>query len=253
MSSSRATPSPQSSATSEALRLEYVTTCVGFDDLLDHTLGINHPHFDTAIVVTTPEDRATQKVAAKYGALCVPTDLFQKNGRALNKGAAINAGFNRFQYHGWRMHLDADIALPDNFRRMLFNHTHLDPSCIYGADRLDVVGEKALLTLRAKLARNPQHIERFLICPQHDAPITARYVDPLFGYCPIGFFQLWNASEQKDYPYSLGTAGHDDVLFAALWPGPKRLHLPTALVYHLCAAPPKMGENWDGIRRQPRF
>jgi hypothetical protein len=246
-------PSLSSSQSAEALRLEYVTTCVGFDDLLDHTLGINHPHMDTAIVVTSHEDRATQKVAAKHGAICVPTDLFQKNGRRMNKGAAINAGFNRFQYHGWRMHLDADIALPDNFRRMIFNHTHLDPGCLYGADRMDVIGAAHLRALRAKLAQSPQHIHRFLVAPQHPAPISARYVDPLFGYCPIGFFQLWNASAQKEYPYSLGAAAHDDVQFVALWPQAKRIHLPTVLCYHLCAQPPKMGENWEGRRKQPRF
>ena len=37
--------------------------------------------------------------------------------------------------------MDSDICLPDNFRRMLFNHTHLDPSCIYGADRVNIVGQ----------------------------------------------------------------------------------------------------------------
>jgi hypothetical protein len=58
-------PSLSSSQSAEALRLEYVTTCVGFDDLLDHTLAINHPHGDTALVVTSPEDRATPVAAAQ--------------------------------------------------------------------------------------------------------------------------------------------------------------------------------------------
>src|SRR5580693_7111178 len=77
----------------ESLRLEAVTVCVGFDDLLDLTLGLNHPHLDTLIVVTSHADRATQAVAKKHGAICVQTDLFGKNGRNFNKGAAINAGF----------------------------------------------------------------------------------------------------------------------------------------------------------------
>ncbi len=130
------------------LRLEAVVTCVGFDDLLDYTLEANHPHFDSVIVVTTYDDRKTQQIAQKHGAFCVQTDLFQKNGRSFNKGAAVNAGFNRWQYNGWRMHLDADIALPDNFRRMLFNHTHLDKDCIYGADRVDVIGSKHIKNKR---------------------------------------------------------------------------------------------------------
>lgn len=138
----------------ESLRLEAVTACVGFDDLLDATLALNHPHLDTMIVVTSHDDRRTQAVAHKHGATCVQTDLFKKNGRAFNKGAAINAGLSRFQYHGWRLHLDADIALPDNFRRVLFNHTHLDPACIYGADRCDVIGCEEL---RATRACDPGH------------------------------------------------------------------------------------------------
>jgi hypothetical protein len=245
-------PSAQTLAT-EALRLEAVTACVGFDDFLDVTLALNHPHLDTMIVVTSHEDRATQKVAQKHGAICVQTDLLKKNGRGFNKGAAINAGLARFQYHGWRLHVDADIMLPDNFRRMLFNHTSLDPDCLYGADRIDVIGKPDLAALKSRLAFSPQAAHGFLIDPSRANAMGARYVDTLRGYCPMGFFQLWNARCQHTYPWSLGTAAHDDVLFADQWPGTHRRHLPTAICYHLCAAPPAMGENWDGHRSQPRF
>ena len=232
----------------EALRLEAVTTCVGFDDFLDATLPLNFPHLDTMVVVTTHADRRTQAVAAKHGAFCVQSDLFFKNGRGFNKGAAINAGMDFFQYHGWRMHIDSDIVLPDNFRRLLFNHTHLDPNAVYGADRVDVVGADALTEIR----RNPQHSCRCLVSA-NSLPLSPRYVDPLRGYCPLGFFQLWNARTQKCYPYSLGTAAHDDVMFAAQWPHTHRRHLPTAICYHLCSRPPRWSENWDGNRRQPRL
>jgi hypothetical protein len=81
----------------------------------------------------------------------------------------------------------------------------------------------------------------------------SRYVDTLRGYCPMGFFQLWNAQCQKEYPWSLGTAAHDDILFADQWPGSQRRHLPSLICYHLCAQAPQMGENWDGHRAQPRL
>ena len=87
----------------ESLRLEAVIACVGFDEILDHTLSINHPQLDTAIVVTTNTDKLTQEVCHKHGVICAQTDLFSKNGRKINKGAALNAGMSRFQYHGWRM------------------------------------------------------------------------------------------------------------------------------------------------------
>jgi len=238
---------------SESLRIEAVTACVGFDDILDVSLANNHPHLDTMVVVTSHEDKKTQEVARKHGAICVQTDLFRKNGRHFNKGAALNAGFDRFQYHGWRLHLDSDILLPDNFRRILFNHTHLDENCIYGADRVDVIGLNELDTLKGRLQSEPQHSWSAFVNPAQNRPLSPRYVDPLRGYVPIGFFQLWHASCQKSYPYSLGTAAHDDVMFAAQWPLSHRRHLPTVVCYHLCAQPPTLGENWDGKRRQPRI
>ena len=243
-------PAPHAAFAAESLRLEAVTACVGFDDLLDVTLGLNHPHLDTMIVVTSHDDRLTQAVARKHSAICVETDLFRKNGRAFNKGAALNAGLSRFQYHGWRLHLDSDIALPDNFRRLLFNHTHLDPQCIYGADRVDVIGAGELAQVRAA---GPQAAESAFVMPRHVRPMGARYVDPLRGYVPIGFFQLWNAQGQKPYPYSLGTAAHDDVMFAEQWAAAHRRHLPTVICHHLCAREPRLGENWDGQRGQPRW
>jgi hypothetical protein len=247
------TPASGANHEAESLRLEAVTTCVGFDDILDVTLALNHPHLDTMIVVTTQNDRATQLVAKKHGAVCVETDLFHKNGRNFNKGAAINAGMDRFQYHGWRLHLDGDIVLPDNFRRMLFNHTHLSRACLYGADRVDVVGRGALALLREAALVEPQHAWSCLLSSRHNAPPSPRYVDSLRGYCPLGFFQLWHAICQKPYPYSLGTAAHDDIMFCDGWAASHRAHLPTVLCYHLCATAPQWGENWDGVRKQPAW
>jgi len=235
---------------SEHLRLEAVTACVGFDDFLDETLRINHSFFDHFVVVTNHTDKATQGVAKKYGATCVQTDLFQKNGRLFNKGAAINAGMDRFQYHGWRLHLDADIILPTNFRTMLFNHTHLDTDCLYGADRVNVVG---LDKLKELVFSDPQFQHSCLLTSQVNSRIETRYIDKLRGYCPIGYFQLWHSSCQHSYPYSLGTAAHDDVMFCDGWPRSQRRLLPSVICYHLCAQPPKQGENWDGDRKQPRL
>jgi hypothetical protein len=230
--------------------LEAVTVSVGFDDLLDVTLTLNHPHVDNFIVVTSHEDRQTPKVCKKHGAICVPTDLVRKNGRQFNKGAAVNAGFSRFQYMGWRLHLDADVALPDRFRGVLFNHTHLDKSCIYGADRVNVVGKTEIAQL---LGRQRQYHHGFFV----ESPIArrsgARFISTLHGYVPLGYFQLWHSRCQKPYPYSLGTAEHDDIMFATLWPESQRRILPSVMVYHLCATQPKLGENWDGTRQQPRL
>jgi hypothetical protein len=236
----------------EQLRLEAVTVSVGFDDLLDVTIGFNHAQVDHLIVVTAHDDKKTQKVARKHGATVVLTDLFRKNGRNFNKGAAINAGFDYFQYHGWRCHMDSDIVLPDSFRRVLFNHSHLERHCIYGADRFNIVGQEKI----KKLVRRGsiQHKHGLLLGEtDDDGKLGHRLVCKLRGYLPLGFFQMWHSSTQKPYPYSLGTAAHDDMMFASLWPEACRRHLPGAVVFHLLPSAPTVGENWDGKRKQPRL
>jgi hypothetical protein len=236
----------------DTLRLEGVTVSVGFDDLLDITLGLNHPHFDTMIVVTDHADRKTQACARKHGATCVQTDLFQKNGRGFNKGAAINSGFDYFQFRGWRCHIDSDILLPDNFRRILFNHSHLERHCLYGVDRFNVVGADKIKKLKS--GRANQHNSGLLLGEtEDDGKLGHRLVCNLRGYLPLGFFQMWHASTQKPYPYSLGTAAHDDMMFSALWPTACRRHLPGVICFHLLPTAPKVGENWDGKRKQPRL
>jgi hypothetical protein len=242
---------PEQQYVQDQLRLEAVTVSVGFDDLLDFTLSFNHAHFDTIVVVTSHGDARTWQVAQKHGCLCVQTDLFQKNGRKFNKGAAINAGFGYWQYFGWRVHLDADIVVPDKLRQTLFNHTHLEKDCLYGADRVDVVGDNHR-KLKGLFAESPQHRLKYFVDPSHGralaTPLGGRLVSMLDGYMPMGFFQLWHASCQKQYPYSLGTAEHDDSLFSALWPAAKRRLLPTVVCYHVCPETPTWGQNWDGRR-----
>ena len=73
------------------------------------------------------------------------------------------------------------------------------------------------------------------------------------AYVPIGYFQLWHANADKSYPHSLGSAAHDDVMFAEQTAAQHRRLLPTGVCYHLCARQPKLGENRDGRRTQPRF
>jgi hypothetical protein len=245
----------------DARVLEAVSVCVGFDDILAQTLADNHAQVDHYVVVTSHEDKATQWLAKKHGATCVATDLFQHNGKLFNKGAAINAGFMRFRYHGWRMHLDADILLADNFRRVLFNLTHLELDCIYGADRVDVVGQRRVDDLRDARLAMPQHfygtacsaMHGGRVYPEMPSDSSHRFIHRLHGYVPIGFFQLWHASHQQEYPDSIGTAAVDDVAFGALWPRAKRHLLPSVFCYHVCGAPPRFAENWDGRRRQPRI
>lgn len=238
----------------EADKLEAVVACVGFDDLLDVSLGYNLPHLDEVIVVTSMTDAKTVQVCKKHGVTVVQTDLYERHGKTFAKGAALNAGLSRCMYRGWRMVLDADILLPDNFRRILLNHTHLDPSCLYGADRTDVIGGIDVMGLMndwgAQIVKPQWGFREEMHVP---TPIRSRVITRLYGYLPLGYFQLWHALSNHEYPSSQGGASLDDVLFAQQWPVSHRRLLPSLIVYHLCPSQPVLGENWDGIRRSPRL
>lgn len=243
-------PCPHHPHPCEDLRLEGITTCVGFDDILDITLSENHGQLDHMIVVGEGHDHKVIKCCRKHNATFVESHLFRKNGRRFNKGAAINQGFGHFQYHGWRLALDSDIMLPADFRRMLFNHTHLDKKGLYHADRVDLIGwDEIDAVINYHMPQNHHNV----VQPHHHRPVRERYVDKLYGFIPVGFFQLFNASHQRPYPFSLGTAAHDDVLFAAQWAPEDRHMLPSAFVYHICGSQPQYMENWNGDRKQRRL
>lgn len=227
-------------------KIEAVVVSVGFDDLLAVTARLNLPHLDNLFVVTTHADAKTQRVCEELGATAVLTDTLEFRGKTFAKGAGLNAGLCHCQYRGWRLILDADIVLPDHFRRVLLNYTHLDDQCVYGADRVDVVGLDAL---KRHSVTQWGHREEVRV----DLPIRARVVTRDYGYLPLGYFQLFHAACSKHYPSTAGGAGLDDVIFSQQWPLSHRRLLPSLFVYHLCTAPPTLGENWDGTRRSPRL
>jgi len=237
-------PEPFLQAVREGDKIEAVVACVGFDDLLEESLRHNLPHLDSLIVVTSPTDAKTAHVCRRYGAEVIQTDAF---GHRFAKGAGLNVALGYFKYRGWRMVLDADILLPDNFRRILLNHTALDRDCLYGADRVDVIGREGI----GRMSQQPQWGLREEVSTP--LPIRSRLVTRACGYLPLGYFQLWHTSCQKPYPSSADGAGLDDVLFSQLWPATHRRLLPSVIVYHLCVNPPTLGENWDGVRRHPRM
>ena len=101
----------------------------------------------------------------------------------------------------------------------------------------------------AAFARQFHH--RYLVNPASDCPVGARLLHNEFGWCPIGFFQLWHATADRRYPVNQGNAEHTDVLFSCQWPLSKRRLLPTAFVYHLESELAKQGANWNGRKTRP--
>src|ERR1700758_5305210 len=104
------------------LHLQCVSVCVNYDDFLAETLPQNRRHFDRMVVVTAPEDLATQRVCEYWDVDVVLTDAFQSRWGEFHKAKGINAGLKVLDLRlGWILHLDADIALPPRSRVMLDN------------------------------------------------------------------------------------------------------------------------------------
>ena len=235
---------------SPGLVLEGLTTCVNYADFLDESLSKNIVHFDDFLVITTPDDKQTAAVCQKHSVRCLKTDVFsERSGHRFCKGKAIDLGIAHLPHEGWLLHLDADIVLPDRFRWQLQQHA-LDARCIYGADRVNVIGSREWDRIQQYPVVRRQFSHRYLI-QTPPKPIAARVLHHDYGWCPIGYFQLWHASAGRRYPHNQGSAEHTDLLFALQWPRQRRRLLPELIVYHLESEAARMGTNWSGRKTQP--
>ena len=228
--------------------LEAVVVCVNYSDFLAVTLPKNIELVDRLVVVTSPDDRATIRLCDKYSVDCIKTDVMYDSGDKFNKGRAINLGLSNLRHNGWIMHLDADILLPHRFRNAL-HMAKLDKRYLYGCDRLNSKSYENWE--RHKGQTVPQHQWRFMVTPQEAFPVGSRLLHLEYGYCPIGYFQLWNSAVRRQYPIVCGSAEHSDVLFAVQWPREQRILLPEFFCYHLESESPPMGANWDGRKTKP--
>lgn len=231
------------------MKLEAVIVCVNYADFLEHTLPINIQYFDRLVVVTSPSDKDTQHLCRKFGIDFIDTLEMYDSGDKFNKGRLINLGLSHLRNDGWIIHLDADIVLPHKFKQML-SHADLDEKSIYGADRLNCVGYEHWLKYKDYTV--PQHQYRYMVTPTKEFPLGSRLLHQEYGYCPIGYFQMWHSSTRRKYPIVSGSAENDDVLFSVQWPRDKRVLLPQFFVYHLESEECQMGANWNG-RTTKRF
>lgn len=230
------------------MRLEAVIVCKDYSDFLEETLPRNLQHLDHVVVVTHPDDKRTISLCKKHGIGLVKTEVMHHGGAPFNKGRAIRLGMSHLCHDGWLIHMDADTLLPDRFRNAL-QQSHLQKDCIYGADRLNVKNYESWKEHKNK--RRPQWQHGCLLMPTEQFPLGVRLVHGIYGYCPIGYFQMWHASNQMQYPINQGSAEHTDVLFAVQWPREKRVLLPEVFVYHLESEQSQMGANWKGRKTKP--
>lgn len=233
------------------MRIDCVTVCVNFADILAHSLAANKSLFDNMVVVTDSKDSATQRLCEHQFVTCVVTDDFYKDDHAFNKGRGINKGLEKLNPTDWVLHMDADIVLPSRSRQMLTSVCDLNDDCIYGIDRLMCPD----FTTWSRHQANPTltHAAEMFVVP--DAFPVGTRVAKLdgSGYLPIGFFQLWNAGKTgiREYPDRHGTAGRADMLHALRWPRQKRQLIPELFGVHLGSPIAKGRTNWRGRIADP--
>jgi len=223
--------------------IEAVVICYNYSDFLEYTLPHNIQMLDRMVVVTHPSDRETGRLCDKYSVDCIKTEVFHDDNDVFNKGRAINLGLSHLRHNGWVLHIDADVLLPHRFHNGL-HLARLDKSCLYGCDRMNTGSFENWEKHKEKLV--PQHSWRFAVSAVREFPVGSRLVHLEYGYCPIGFFQLFHSDTKRKYPIVCGSAEHSDVLFATQWPREKRLLLPEFFVTHLESENCKMGANWQG-------
>lgn len=239
-------------------KLSLVTVSDMYADYLDVMLGHNRALVDHCCVVTTEDDKQSQRIAGKYDCILVKTDDSRKADGTFNKGMMIERGLLQLPSEGWHVHVDSDVVMPSNTRQRLAAALY-SKDAIYGADRMNVVewAEWAKLLATGWAARGFEH-HHFLTHPINKAEVGGRLIYGEQGWVPVGYFQLWHASAEytgiyrtRGYSNTSNSAAHDDVQFALKWDRHNRILIPELLVAHLMTDDVKYGTNWYGRRSKP--
>lgn len=202
--------------------MKAITVSVDYADLLAITLPRNAPRFSEVVVVTSPADRATQRLCEEVpGVRCHVTEAFYAGeGAVFRKWAALEEGLALLGRDGWIWVLDADILLPQRFRVDAFNFCRGN---LYGP--------------RRRMLRNPAEYSDEL--DWRTLPVAP---DREFaGYCQIFNARDPHLGAPPWYQTGWLHAGGGDSFFARCWPEVRRIR-PQFEVLHLG----EDGKNWCG-------
>ncbi len=206
--------------------------------------------FDRMLVITSPDDKETQKVCDYYYVEYLATDIMYENDAPFNKGKAISLGLDYLKSDDWIVHIDSDIALPPRFNEYI-RAKNYNKDNIYGIDRLDIKDWNTWISFCC----NP-HKMHYVGSTWANFPVMYRVTQGL-SYYPIGYFQMWNAkSKYYDGVYHniSNNAADSDLKFTSKWPAENRILIPEVYVYHLSSEGDNktIGANWNK-RVTPRF
>jgi hypothetical protein len=241
------------------VKIEAVTVCVGYADFLREAIPYNLPHLDRWLIVTDSSDVETREVCRQHNLEFLSTDDFYRGGTKFDKARGVDRGLQLLAHDDWVLHLDADVILPPHTRHTL-RAADLDPHSIYGCDRVMVKGWERWQRLKAsgfleRVSRSYHHN----VCFPGGFEVGARWADPLHGFVPIGFFQLFHRDatmfrgmRTRRYPgHGHSDAARTDVQFGLLWDRDRRALVPELVVLHLESEDSGTGANWSGRTTRP--
>ena len=185
--------------------------------------------------------------------ICVKTDVHREDPLdRFNKGLMINLGLAHLRNRGWLLHLDADIVLPDRLRFIL-NKSRLDEDCLYGADRVNVVGRRDWEAIKQSAgyaaaissplpgesgrrppARRAAGSQRVRLLPHRLLPVVALPA----SRPPLSLRARFGGAFRR-------------ALRACSGRPQRRILLPGLFVYHLESEPARIGTNWHGRVTRP--
>lgn len=199
------------------MEIHALTTCVHPDYAarLARALPIWLDTLDSLTVVTVPGDLASEFRGENLRV--VTTRAFYEGNypgeRAyFNKGKALNVGMASMEQADWLLSFDADILPPHNWRTYVEERAGI--GCLHS-------------------------------CSRHHNPGQKRYIHRKWR--PIGYFQLWHASDPVAQDRPLFAEWHNnasayDVDFCELWPREQWRLLPFSVLHDMDSR-----RNWYGV------
>ena len=197
-------------------KIEAVTVCVNYADLLSLSLRENIEFFDRYYVVTDFDDEDTYALSEEYdNVVVIRTDEFYHEGAKFAKGRGLNLAMKSVSKNCWVVSIDADILLGSDFNKF---KASLDERC-----------------------------RKYMYCPlaRVEALSGKRENNYVNCYESAGYLQIFHSDHlTKDFcaklPQASPNAAFDDLILSQMLNGPSLVDIN---VYHL-----DEGEriNWSG-------
>ena len=143
------------------ITIPLVGLCVSYNymDTLNLMLPVNYLHFEKIYLITQLDDNETIQFCKKFHNVTILFYTFKHDNLKFDKYGALNYA-QKIAYtdfpESWYLIIDSDIILPNNLISIL-NQENLNPNCIYGATRNNVLKSSELLN-KTQIINNPKNL-----------------------------------------------------------------------------------------------